>query len=242
MNKNSQNGNAIVIILVAIALFAALGYAFSNTSRTSSKLFSDEETVAYANQVITYGNEVRSVIKRLQLRGCSDTDISFENNIVAGYANTNPDSPTDESCHVFSVNGGGLTPKSPDDKLSDSSFSGQGGYKTFNVYGRSCRESITCYSDTIDNEDLILFYPYLKRDICLEINNRLGITNPLDDAPIDGGCSGLAGIKFNGNYSEGVVLFATELEGHKAGCFRHTGGSCAPVGDAYGFYQVLIER
>jgi len=116
--KNTQNGNAIAMILVAVALFAALGYAFSNTSRTSNRFLSDEEAKAYANQIISYGNEVRQAVKRLTLRGCSDTEISFENNVVSGY--TNPNAPTDKSCHVFDIAGGGINYNNPPKKLLDS--------------------------------------------------------------------------------------------------------------------------
>ncbi len=111
MNKkneisNKESGSAILWILVAVSLFAALNYAFNSSSRTSTSLITDAEAEAYANQIIQYGNAVKAAVKRLQLRGCSDTEISFENNIVAGYENLN--APDDGSCDIFNTAGGGL--------------------------------------------------------------------------------------------------------------------------------------
>ena len=40
------------------------------------------------------------------LTGCSENEISFENTIDANYAN--PNSPADQSCHVFEPEGAGL--------------------------------------------------------------------------------------------------------------------------------------
>lgn len=112
MNKKNKNfsterGSAILWILVAVGLFAALNFAFNSNTRTSTSLLDDTQAEAYANQVIQYGNEVKSAVKRLQLRGCSDIEISFKNNVVSGYENLN--APDDGSCDVFNIAGGGLT-------------------------------------------------------------------------------------------------------------------------------------
>ena len=49
---------------------------------------------------------LRRLFNHLQINGCTDSEISFEQAVVSGYSNAN--SPTDNSCHVFHVNGGGL--------------------------------------------------------------------------------------------------------------------------------------
>ncbi|CAG0906291.1 unnamed protein product, partial [Cyprideis torosa] len=51
------NAASDLMVAALVALFAALGYAFSNTSRTSTSFLTEEETSAYANQIIAYGNE-----------------------------------------------------------------------------------------------------------------------------------------------------------------------------------------
>jgi len=107
-NQNSnESGNAIIWILIAVGLFASLNYAWTSTSRNSTSILDDSEAKAYASQIIAYGNEVKATVKRLQLRGCDETEISFENNIVLNYVN--PNAPSNKSCHVFDIAGGGLS-------------------------------------------------------------------------------------------------------------------------------------
>jgi hypothetical protein len=227
MNKTaSQNGNAIVMILIAIALFAALGVAFSNTSRTSSSFITDEEAKAYANQIIAYGNEVKSAVKRLQLRGCSDTEISFENNIVSGYEN--PNSPPDKSCHIFDVAGGGLQWKSPNAKSQTSpiNYRINGAHEISNI-GKNCSSS--------ECNELLIFLGSLNENICIKINNSQNINSMPENFNYT------HGFYFTGTFDDGNVLLASSLEGlpmrgKKLGCFLETSSG------NYVYYNTLIAR
>ena len=244
MNKNSQNGNAIVMILIAVALFAALSLAFTNTSRTSSSFIGDEEAKAYANQIIAYGNDVKSAVKRLQLRGCSDTEISFENNIVTDYVN--PNAPTDQSCHLFNVAGAGLQWQSPPPSIENSAtFSGWQPTGFFGLTGVATPSgNVACYVQTNPAEcaELIVFlYLAENKNLCLKINNNLNITNPSNSPPV----SNTAGMghmyttagAFTGTY-DGSTSFhhVPDIWGEPAGCFQYH------ATNDYFFYKVLIAR
>ena len=68
----------------------------------------DKETLRLnASEILQYGSLLENTITRLRIiNGCSDTDISFVNDVVTGYDHT-PEA--DDECKVFHPDGGGLT-------------------------------------------------------------------------------------------------------------------------------------
>ncbi len=251
MNKESQNGNAIILILLAVGLFAALGYAFTNTSRTSTVFLSDETAKSYANQIIAYGSDVQSAVKRLQLRGCGDNEISFENNIAAGY--TNPNAPSDNSCHVYDVAGGGLTYQAPSPQYGAGTEWVATGRGIF--YGVRSNDLIAPGDETIAGVDLIegadlsITLHDVENNICLQINDILQIEGiPIDsgDLNIDrfigsyasiGNSDGISGCPTNSRIScPGGIFENSELWNKRAGCFEevNTGNNV--------FYTVVLAR
>ncbi len=214
MKLENQNGNAIFMIILGVALFAALGYAFMGSTRTSTTLLTDEQATAYANQIIAYGNEVKNAVKRLQLRGCDDDEMSFENNIVAGYINAT--APTSKKCHVFDAAGGGLS---------------WGNFQDLNA-----SDLIFTADNVINNlgaAHLILALQNLDQQICIKLNQKINPTlgtNP----PSDSGTWSTT--KFDGTYSAGDVIHnsGAGLEDLKEACFND--------GSKNMFYQILISQ
>ena len=108
--KNLQNGNALFLILIAVALFAALSYAITQSGRGGAGI--DKETAEIrAAAAIQYAAQMRATIQRMQLiNGCTDTEISFEttawddgNEPLYVHSSSRP------ACEVFSSEGGGAT-------------------------------------------------------------------------------------------------------------------------------------
>ena len=179
--KSSERGSAILWILIAVGLFAALNYAFTNSTRTSTSLLTDTQAESYANQIIAYGNEVKSAIKRMQLRGCSDTEISFENAVVSGYSN--PNSPSNKSCHVFDIAGGGLSWKNPPVPFYDTTetwFSGKYFFYTGTVWAGN---GTTCSNDSC--VDLIMEL-HVDDSFCEVFNKKFNINNPIEETTWEG--------------------------------------------------------
>lgn len=231
MNNNSQSGSAIIWILIAVGLFAALTYAVNSSNRGSTSFVSDEEARAYAGQIIQYGNEVKQAIKRLQLRGCSDTEISFDNAVVSGYSNSN--APSNKSCHVFDIAGGGLSWQSPPGDLSQKGL-GQpvdGKYKfvTDNEWdgvGETCANA-TC-------SEVIMLYHFVDNTICEKINSILGYGSTPQDTDFGGQF-------FQGTHTYSLTIAdeagGSEAQGKKNACFNRING----VYD-YIYAHVLIAR
>ena len=105
MKHIRQSGNVLFLVLIAVALFGALAYAFTQGSRTNVGWLEGEETKANATASAAYTQAVNMAVKRLKLRGCTDAQISYE---TPSGNNVNADAPADQRCHVFRLAGGGV--------------------------------------------------------------------------------------------------------------------------------------
>jgi hypothetical protein len=103
----SEKGNALIFILIAIALLGLLTVTLSRSGDSTNDSGDYEQNQIAASEILSYAKSIENAVQMLLARGCSENDISFENNVVAGY--TNPNAPTDNSCHVFDVAGAGMT-------------------------------------------------------------------------------------------------------------------------------------
>ena len=96
-------------ILIAVALFGALGFAVSNMMRsTAGGSVGAERASVYADDVLSYAHVIREATAALMIsNNCSEAQISFERAPFDGsdedYANI--ESPSDLSCHIFHSNG-----------------------------------------------------------------------------------------------------------------------------------------
>ena len=239
---NKESGNVLFYIFIAIAMIAALSFAVSDGSNTTSGQITDEKAKLTASEIIAYGDVLANAVGQLRLRGCTETEISFENNQISGYEN--PSAPADETCNVFSINGGGVNFETlPEDVLDTSLFStniATNGYWYFDA--NHCIKNIGSDSNTcLESEiELLAAVLHLQKNVCVAINNLIGIENPSGNPPIDASSHAST---FRGAYGpSGHILLgndASQLSGQKAGCYQDDIGISA---DAYIFYRALIIR
>lgn len=236
-----ENGSAMLWIFIGILLFAALGVAMMSGTRTSTGMLKSEEAATYAKQIVSYGDALKSSVKRLQFLGCDDTKIGFDNTTWTTNAGTilqavnhNPNTPSDK-CRVFNTAGGNMiastfsdngVPVSPANVKSGHSY-----IYTISVEGVGTSEI-----------DMVMVTHYIDKQVCMSINDLLNIPNSGNDAPNDN-FAGVAAA-YNGSYSGTAVLGdnAPELAGHAAGCIHYVPGGVGMEDYDYHFYQVLIAR
>lgn len=229
----SQAGSALFIILVAVVLFAALAYAVANMMRGGSPETLSEDTIKlYTTEVLDYARVMRETVQTMRIaNGCGETDISFENNTLPAY-NYNP--PQGNRCKVFHNAGGDLAfISAAEDWLANTA-------ENWRFLGRNCVENIgsgsgNCHSDgDSGNEDLILALGGLKKQLCISINEKLGVTNPSGNPPAVASINTTA---FTGSFADGNILASAGtnyLDSKMSGCFES--------GGAYYFYNVLVAR
>lgn len=110
----SQSGNVLFFILVALFLFAGLSYAVTSSSRTGSQNVETEEESIERAVVHSCETQVNTAYTRLRVRGCEGYEISYE---LPDGSNSNPNAPSDKSCHIFHPYGAGASPCSQNEQL-----------------------------------------------------------------------------------------------------------------------------
>lgn len=119
--REGEKGNVLVYILIAIALLAALSYAFSSGGRVSGQGVSTDRTKLLASEIIDYGDTVKKTVAVLRLRGTGFDQLSFAaTGLNATDYGTPGNSPSNE---VFNTSGGGLVYQDADfDSTDDARF------------------------------------------------------------------------------------------------------------------------
>lgn len=238
-HNKSQCGSAIFYILIVVILFAALGAAVSNMMRgPASSSMSKEKQGIYAAEILSYAQHVRNTVKDLQIsNNCEDTDLSFE---ASNLSNRYEHSPAArDECKIFHSDGGAQPWSLP----SAEAFLGS--QRQWMFHSMHCVSMVgtgqTSAGCVASAKELMMDIPGLKKDVCIAINDSLGITNPGDNPPTEN--HSVTTQLFDGTYSDATnttgLLTTPEIQGYRAGCIQDIVGSYSGL---YIFYQVLIAR
>lgn len=222
-----QGGNVLFLILIAVALFAALSYAVTQSSNSAGNNASAEQAEVAAGQLIQYANLIRFGVQRLQIsNGCSDTEISFQrdwdgdgtiedNNDDA----FNPFSPTDNRCHIFDPAGANISYVAPDNVLLNDELEGMnlffGDYEITGI-----AHIVEVGTDCMDARcaELLLLLRNLDPIVCDAINEELEIIGTIG-AGITNLGSGPQRFRGFYNYTNsGSLLNVPQWIGRPIGC------------------------
>ena len=245
-HRQNESGNVLFLILIAVALFAALSYAVTSSSRSGGNDANNETNLISSATITQYPAAIRTAILRMQVSdGVDISDLEFNAPDVFEDC-TAVNSVVGAHC-VFHPNGGSATYVSaPADVMDDN----QPGVWTFNGDFEINNIGISTDGSEAGNE-IIAFLPGIKQGVCNRINQELGITGiPATGATIAGTDDTTAG--YNRIMDEGLgiegtndILLGSEtgaiagtaaLDGQAYGCFRNTAS-----GD-YVYFHVLVEQ
>ncbi len=232
----AQSGSILFYILIGIVLFAALSFTMSRINRGGSNFAGAEQLGLRAGEILDYARSLRTAAQTLQAAGIPDTLISFENPQEAGYTNA---SCAKDSCKIFERGGGGLSYTDPLVMWLDESRSASPNFGHWLFSGLNAVTDIGTDGAGNSSVELLAILPWIKKDLCVKLNDLLGVTNPGGDPPQDPGTAEVSG-KFTGAYSlSRTIGGAAEIDGQRAACFE--GGGAPPAG-TYHFFQVLLAR
>ncbi len=184
----NSNGNALFLILIAVALFAALSYAVIQSGRGGGNIDREQREIRVSELIQVFGN-VRAAVNRLKLiNGCSNEQISVYSDSYATPAifdNTNtPVAGGDFTCHVHHPDGGNVLyfGESDRDYLCTSDGAGCG----TTVMSVSGDHSVVGIGTP--NVDLMYLIDRVDEDFRVAFNNFVGIdvtSVPNDNTSID---------------------------------------------------------
>jgi hypothetical protein len=238
-----EDGNALFLILIAVTLFAGLSYAITRSGRGGGTI-ERENALIGAAEISDFFGAVNHAVARLRVITCADTQITFENSVYEGggsgpYSSglllppgSNPNSPTDKSCHVFDVAGGGIVPKiikGGDGAGTDWSKSGHPWFVSEPMPGIGSTAS-----------DLVMIMPHVSIDVCRAYNKAVGVGGSTGD-PI-GGAGGspeeidLVFTTFNGTYTDCCVSNGIP-SGTWSACYRYNN-----LNNQLHIFNVLLAR
>lgn len=242
----SQSGSAFFIILLAIAMFAGLSYAVYKGSRTTASYITEDQARLMAREIVSYADAIAKAVHTLRLRGVTENQLDVSTLVHALIDSTPTSMPnpacTSDSCRVFNISGGAVNAaRAPETAINTAIAEAQ------NIQPGSARFYVQAVKDIGSNlGDLVMQIPFLKKDVCLKINDLVGVTNPGGNPPVDGvGAGGSNWFPYSGNMStfptvSGISLGDTsaEIAAKSVFCTQEPGGS----GNQYYFHAVMLAR
>ncbi|MGB4107269.1 MAG: hypothetical protein WBK55_05685 [Alphaproteobacteria bacterium] len=233
----SEKGNVLFLILIAVALFAALSYAVTQSSRSGGGDANNETNLISSAQITQYPSSIRTAIIRMMVSSNTSANTLEFNSPSDFGACTN----SNTRC-VFHPQGGGATyVLAPEDVVTGSSpqawvFNGQNEVFLVGTSGGGNNETST-------TAEIMAILPNVETSICNRINTELGVgaaavadTGINIDTNMGTGSGGtwvtaLASGGTGGTLGEGA---AAALNGQAFGCFSQGGANY--------YYHVLIEQ
>ena len=234
--KAGEKGNVLFLILIAVALFAALSYAVTQSTRSGGGSADRERSILSSASLTQGPTALRTSLIRMVLGGTDVSNMRF--NAPADFGSV------DEGDLVFHPNGGGAVfQRAPADVMNGGTPGTWFYNPNFNI------PEIGIDTAGIGN-DIVAFLPGITQSVCSQLNDEFSIDatgcTPLN-ANIPLLDSGSDETKVDENYEDGDTFPTTSeilqgdgctaLSGQPSGCFYHTAGT--PV---YVFYSVLLER
>jgi hypothetical protein len=218
--KNS-NGNALFLVLIAVALFAALSYAVTQTGRGGASV-DKEKAGINASQIVQYFSAMEAAVNKLKLvNGCTETQISFQRDwndsgavqdIAADAYNAS--APADGSCHIFDANGAAFI------------------YNPMPEGSQTLTSRIAIQDIGTASQDIIAALMDINQATCQEINRGFGI----DVIPND--THGSVMPYFDGTFPASVIVGDEDvnLAGQRSICFYDDDHFM------YIFYHLMVPR
>lgn len=239
-----QRGNAMIYVLIAIALFAALSFTLSRQTDTGEAgTLRAEQAELYATQIMSYAAQARNVLDQMQGTGSDVSELIFTLPTQGGF---NAAAASANIHKVYHPQGGGLNPGTLAPAVVEGTETDPppGWYlgRFMNVEWTPLAAGNTAGPAGAEApyEDVILVAFQIKREICEKINENITgstaipvMTETVKEALID------ATFFTGSNASE----FTTGDPGDVCPDCGEYGALCVEgSGGLYGFYNVLAQQ
>lgn len=236
--KHYESGNVLFLILIAVALFAALSYAVTQSSRSGGSDASSETAAVNAGALTQYPTGVRTAMLRMSIAGIPVENIEFNEPANFAGCSTPSGGLTAGNC-IFHPNGGGATFQDSPPSAMASASAGTWYFNKNFAFGDIGSSSA----------DFATFLPGITEGLCKELNKRYSISAITIYVPTAnsmtqsiGGGTGYVDTASNTTGSvtaiPNAVAWPVALNGHPYGCFN-AGTAGSPN---YVYYHTLIEN
>lgn len=212
-HRQSESGNVLFYILIAVVLFAALNFTVGNMMRGgNADMIGEEQAKLYAGEILDYARILKQGVQEMRINsGCNDSDIRFVASQTTGYG-----ASVNNNCDIFHPSGGDVNYVPPN-----------------NDYGTGT-EWLFVGANTVAgvgtaSPDLVAILQNVNPQICTAINDKLGVAAITDDT------DGVAYSKFTGTYASSEQIDVTGNQ--SAACMNDT-----TTGGGNFFFQTILVR
>ncbi len=232
--RKSERGNVLFLILIAVALFAALSYAVTQSTRSGGGDASSETSLVNSAQITQYPASIKTAITRMIVsNSTSPYALSFDD---PSLFTANLTTPQLEAENVFHPNGGGATYSLGPANVMSANVAAPWVFNTENEI-----ENIGQSGGPNDTTaDTIAFLPGVSTAICQKIHQKLGLSTTLpaetniDFATVQDTTVGSATDRIFTGGGTGVIGDGNILSSQPQGCFTQGGSNI--------YYHVIVER
>ena len=228
--RQKESGNALVYVLIVIALFAALSFTLGRQTDTSEAgALSEEKAELLATQLINYAEQVRQIIEQMSFTGTTMDDYDF----TLPSETVNFDTPPHID-KVYHPDGGGLIPGTlPKEAVAQSTTDPMPGW----YLGQFNNVDWTNSNGT----DIVLVAFQLRREVCEQLNEIITgstaipiLNDSIKEVLID---DSLYGVGSNTDFTTTVPTDTCQTCNEKGTlCVQNQSEN------AYGFYSVVGQR
>lgn len=166
--RKGEHGNALVYVLIIVALFAALNFILARGSDTSETNIIDNQKIDFhATQIMNYAAQMRDSTERMMITGTDIDDITF---FQQGDADFDSDVTYPHGDKLYHPQGGGMIPQTFSNEIAAAAgateSSPDAGWYVgrFNNFGWS-------YSSA-DNDVVLVAYR-IPESVCARINEMI---------------------------------------------------------------------
>ena len=216
--KSTENGNALIYVIIAIALIGFLTVSLSNQANQSDgQNIDDELAELVALELIEYAQTAQQVIEQMEITGTSFTEFDFINPTSATY-NTAP-----HIHKVYHPQGGGFNYKESD-SFATGVFLSTTGWNFSNATNVEWTRS--------GATDLIFTALDINATVCATLNEKItgSTTIPTNTTTI-----ALLFSEASAATELNTTNCAAGCEGYPSLCIEDSGGD-------YAYYNILINR
>jgi len=228
--RKGERGNALFLILIAVALFAALSYAITQSGRGGGTLDKESAIIA-AGQVVEYPATLRTAITRMIITGTPASGAG------AVEFDLTPEGTTNE---LFSSAGGGMTDIPPPAASGATAWTyADAIHATDGFYIKDVGSNTS-----VSGREAVAVAQGVTLTVCQQINKGLGQASPYTPAALTAVMNWAAPLAtyntanantLNGN---GVGSAAANVDGESFTCVSNAVTAIAP----YHYVHALIEQ
>lgn len=244
-SRGGERGNAMVYVLIIVALFAALNFVLARGSDTSETNVIDNQQVDfYATQIMNYAAQARDSVLKMTYSGTDIDDLTF---FRQGDADYDSEVTYANSTKVYHPLGGGLVAQSFPENLAAPAGTTENGPDAGWYIGRFNNVE---WSYTSAGQDVLLVAYRIPEAVCERINEMIAgtdyipppqLTTQIRTALIDNTNTTPAHLRSNGTgHSGGTTDFDTtvcpDCDGVPSMCVQNS------TGDVFAFYDLIAQQ